>query len=232
MSAADPICNKQLIKQWFQAPHDKSKSASVTIGNVPWSSQKIELTVHSNTSSTFLQTWDQMKTTSFCILSLTGRANKWHITFKISEMQESVEEAVCWFMPHDINPALTHLMNWLHKYSTDMHKRLQKTLTWQRDITINKQFALTKLVKLVDPDWMFFSISYLAAIDGQMKCQTCHPKAVKLARLAELRIELQCHPNLCWFECYCNSKVVALILQQGLRGQFEWTRRVAMPMPT
>jgi hypothetical protein len=57
---------------------------------------------------------------------------------------------------------------------------------------------------------MFFSISYLAAIDGQMKCRTYHPKAVKLARLAELRIELQFLSHLCWFECYCNSKVIAL----------------------
>jgi hypothetical protein len=73
----------------------KSKSASVTIGNVPCSSQKIELRVHSNTWSTFLKTWDQMKTPSFCILSLTGRAHKWCITFKISEIQQCVEEAVC-----------------------------------------------------------------------------------------------------------------------------------------
>lgn len=108
-------------------PSWQVQSASVTIGSVPWSSQKIELTVHSNTWSTFLKTWDQMKTTSFSILSLTGRAKKWRITFKISEIQQSVEEAVHWFMPHDMNPALTHLMNWLHKYSTELHKRLQKT---------------------------------------------------------------------------------------------------------
>jgi hypothetical protein len=35
-----------------------------------------ELTLHSKPSGTFLKMWDQMKTTSFCSLSLTSRANK------------------------------------------------------------------------------------------------------------------------------------------------------------
>lgn len=30
---------------------------------------------------------------------------------------------------------------------------------------------------------MFFSISYLAAIDGQMKCQTCHPKSCEASKI-------------------------------------------------
>jgi hypothetical protein len=38
--------------------------------------KKYELTLHSNPLRTFLKMWDQMKTTSFCSLSLTSRANK------------------------------------------------------------------------------------------------------------------------------------------------------------
>jgi hypothetical protein len=49
----------------------KSTSATVKIGNVPWSPPKNELTVQSSIWWTFLKLWDQMKTTSFCRLSLT-----------------------------------------------------------------------------------------------------------------------------------------------------------------
>jgi hypothetical protein len=62
---------KQKLEQVARPGMVLSFVATVKIGNVPWNPPKSELTVHSSIWWTFLKVWDQMKTTSFCCLSLT-----------------------------------------------------------------------------------------------------------------------------------------------------------------
>jgi hypothetical protein len=57
------------------SPHRLIALSLVTSSNVPRSSPKNDIRFHNNTCWTFLKMWDQMKTTVFRSLSLSGRTN-------------------------------------------------------------------------------------------------------------------------------------------------------------
>lgn len=67
--------NKWLIMQWL-CPSGKFKLATVKNKEHSKKIPKNELTLHGNTSGTFLKIWDWMKITLLHSLSLTFRANR------------------------------------------------------------------------------------------------------------------------------------------------------------